>query len=93
MLNDNLIVKEVQKETTSNGLIMKYDDDNPYMFVKLAKDLPEEYANEIGVELYELPDTIFVIKRVAKIPFMNDFYIVSKKDVIAYMSKKEFEEV
>ena len=74
-----------------DGIMIKYDDSNQYMFVKLVYDLPKDYADELGVEVYELSDLVFVIKRVAKVPFINDYYVVDRKDVVCYMTTKEFE--
>lgn len=93
VLNDNLLVKELQKNLTNDGILIKYDDSNPYMFVKLMYDLPNTFAEELGVEAYELPNLVFMIKRVAKIPVINDCFAISKKDIICFMTRKEFDEL
>lgn len=93
VLNSNLIVKEIQAEVDKNGLIMKYDDANQYMFVKLVYDVPESLAVELGIETYKLAEAIFVIKRCAKIEFLDGCYIIDRKDLVAYLDKDEFKNI
>ena len=90
MLNDSLLVKEVVKETQVNGIIMKADDDNQYMFVKVI-DSNDDFKKKIGDE--NVYNNVFIIRRVAKLPFLLDKYIINTKDIIGYMSEDEFNKI
>lgn len=89
VLGKRLLVKELIKDIKINGLIQKYDDSSDFMFVQVI---------EIGEGLQDKPEyqnienLVLVLKRIAKIPFIESYFI-NEEDILAVMSKDEFEEL
>ena len=90
MAEESILVEEVPfKDYTADGIKVAHDDDDSFMFVKLLsankKDLDKLYS--FGYSL----DDILIIRRIAKIPFVGDKYIVSIKDILGGLTTEEYD--
>lgn len=101
-LKDNILVKEIVKDSKAGNLIVSQDESSAYMFVQVL-DISKESLESIAKDLDELEgytcdslkdgDFIIVISRTAKLPFVQDKFFISYKDIRAIIDKKEFEEL
>lgn len=101
---DYILVSELKDDMIIDGLLTKYDDTNPYMFVKIL-DYSEEAFDDLFNLTYidydtniieqenkfreNIEDYVLVLKRVAKIPYLNN-YIISFEDIISVMTLEEY---
>ena len=89
---DYMLVRELQKDFMVDGLIQKYDDSSNVMYGKVidASDTVLNYLSTVGY----LSNMVVMFKRLAKIvpPGLNG-YLVSFEDVIAILTKEEFEKL
>ena len=83
----NLYVKELIKDLKVDGLVQKYDDNSDFMFVKII-EVGKEIENK--VEYQDKENTVLVLKRIAKIPFISGYFI-NEEDILAILTKEEFE--
>ena len=104
-LNDNILVRELQKDIRvgDNGLLEKYDDTNSFIFAEIISMSPDAFrffseslnnynGDEHDYSIKEIIDEyIIVIRRVAKASFINRGYFISYKDIRGLMPRKEFE--
>lgn len=104
LLHDNLLVKEVMKDTTIGGtsLHYKYDDDDPFMEVEVidvSVELGAEYAkyyssmNELDLKfvksnIYSVGSHL-LIRRINKVPYRDGLFFISFKDVIAVLNEED----
>lgn len=88
LLKDYILVEELKDDITSNGLLTKYDDNNPYMFVKIkdCSSLVEDKLNVYG----NINELILLIKRVAKL-CLGEQYIIAFDDAIAIFTLEEYQ--
>ena len=86
LLGDNLLVSELQDDLLFNGTVVRYDQDNPYMFCKILN------MSEEASKLFNLEDVV-VIKRYAKEEYLPGTYFISFKDVRGTLSMKEYLEL
>lgn len=101
-LQDNILVKEIVKDSRAGNLIVSQDESSAYMFVKVL-DISKEALENITSGLNELEgyvlnnlisgDFLIIISRTAKLPFVQDMFFISYKDIRAIIDKKEFEEL
>lgn len=104
LLHDNLLVREVMKDTTigGTGLRYKYDDDDPFMEVKVVDvsiELGAEYAKYYSTlgkqDLQVVRNTIYcvgshlLIRRINKVPYKDGLFFISFKDVIAVLDEED----
>lgn len=94
MCNDNILVTEVHKDSKAGALVVSQDESSAYMFVKV-----EAISDGAKFELdfdninTDLDNILLVVQRTAKLPFIQNKFFVSYKDVIAIIDKKYFEEI
>ena len=82
-----MIVKELQKDMTINGLVQKYDDSSPYMLVKIEV-LGEDLQNI--PEYQDINNIVLVALRGNKTPY-RDGYIIDNGTVQIVYTKEEYE--
>lgn len=88
LLKDYILAEELKDDIISNGLLTKYDDNNPYMFVKI-KDCSESIESKLN--LYgNINELVLLIKRVAKL-CLGEQYIISFEDTIAIFTLEEYQ--
>lgn len=89
LCHDNILVTELVKDSKAGVLTVSQDESSAYMFVKI-----EEISQEAALQL-DISDlnVILVIQRTAKIPFIQNKFFVSYKDVVAIIDKEYFEEI
>lgn len=88
--HDNILVHEVVKDSKAGVLIVSQDESSSYMFVKI-EEISEEAVK--ALDLNPSDDIYLVINRVAKIPFIQNKFFISYKDVVAVIDKEYFEEI
>lgn len=88
LLGENILVCEKKKDLMVDGLLQKYDDNSPYMYasIAVASKLVEERLSVYG----NIYDMIILFKRPAKIPVLGG-YIVNYNDILAILSKEEYD--
>lgn len=92
MLGENILVKEAPvKDFKQDGIVVSRDEDDTYMFVEVVS-INNETLNQLLKFNYVEGDYL-VIKRVAKISFIGDTYIISLKDVLGIMSLEEYDKL
>lgn len=90
MLGENILVKEAPaKDFKQDGIVVSRDDDDTYMFVEILSINENTFNNLLSFGFVE--GDYLVIKRVAKIPFIGDTYIISLKDVLGIMPLDEYD--
>lgn len=90
MAEENILVEEMpSKDYSVNGIKVVHDEDDTFMFVKLISVNPKD-LNKLESLGYSNSD-VLVIKRIAKIPFVGEKYIVSTKDILGGMTIDEYE--
>ena len=87
VLGKSLLVKELKKDLVVDGITQRYDDSNAYMFVE---------AIEIGEDLHSIPalsnnGAVIIIKRIAKVPFIENMYFIHYDDILAIMDREEYD--
>lgn len=82
LFNDNILVSEATDDLLVNGVVARYDSDNPYMFCKV-----ENMSDEIDEDIQ---DKILIIKRYAKEEYLPGYYFVSLKDVRGYLTQEDY---
>lgn len=85
----NILVKELQDDLVINGVVSRYDSDNPYMFCEIL-NISEESRTEMKLEK-DIKDVVLVIKRYAKEEYIGDSYFISYKDVRAIIDKEDYD--
>jgi len=90
LFHDNILVTELVKDSKAGALIVSQDESSSYMFVKI-EEISEEASKELGVD--KTSDSILIINRCAKMPFIQDTFFISYKDVKAVIDKEYFEEI
>lgn len=89
MLGENILVKEAPvKDFKQDGIVVSRDDDDSYMFVDIISANSSTFNSLFSFGFVE--GDYLVIKRVAKIPFIGDTYIISLKDVLGIMPLDEY---
>ena len=93
LINDNILVTELKKDTEVEGIVMMQDTaSSPYMFCKVV-EISKEARDAIYPDNYlerDVEDSILVIRRTAKESFVNNKFFISWKDVRGFMSTEEF---
>lgn len=92
LCHDNILVTELHKDSKAGALIVNQDESSAYIFVKI-EGASKESIESLNLDLNKLDDTILIINRVAKIPFIQNKFFVSYKDVIAIIDKDYFERI
>lgn len=102
-VRDNILVRELVKDSRAGNLIVSQDESSAYMFAKVDEissdalyDLYDTTAAENMLELKQKllsGDYLLVLSRTAKLPFIQDRFFISIKDIRAVIDKKEFEEL
>lgn len=83
LLGDNILVSELQDDLLYNGTVVRYDQDNPYMFCKIL------CLSDTASDIFSLEDVI-IIKRYAKEEYLPGTYFISLKDVRGTLSYGEY---
>lgn len=83
-----LQVKELVKDLSVNGLLQKYDDSSPYILAEIV-NAEQEIYNKLST-YGDVDNLVVIFRRPNKLPFLDTFF-VSNEDIIAIMSKEEFE--
>ena len=101
-IRDNILVKEIVKDSKAGNLIINQDESSSYMFVKV-EDISYEALFDLNDAINDTLDNLecdllngkylLVISRIAKFPFVQDKFFISVKDIRAIIDKKEFEEL
>lgn len=90
LFHDNILVTELVKDSKAGALIVSQDESSSYMFVKIL-EISDEASKELDVD--KTSDSILIINRCAKMPFIQDTFFISYKDVKAVIDKEYFEEI
>lgn len=90
LFHDNILVSELVKDSKAGALIVSQDASSAYMYVKI-EEISEEASKALGVD--KTSDAILIINRVAKMPFIQNTFFISYKDVKAVIDKEYFEEI
>lgn len=90
MLKDYILIDELKDDIIKDGITIKYDDNNQYMFSTII-DISPEASGKLSI-YYNIEDMILLTKRIAKLPFMEN-YIISFEDVIGIYTKEEYEKL
>lgn len=90
LCGDNILVTDVPKDSKAGVLVVSQDESSAYMFVKI-EDISIEAQEELGLENADLDDTLLVVQRTAKLPFIQNKFFISYKDVIAVIDREYFE--
>ena len=92
LCHDNILVTDVPKDSKAGVLVVSQDESSAYMFVKI-EEISNEAARELALEDINTDDILLVVQRTAKLPFIQDKFFVSYKDVIAVIDKEYFERI
>lgn len=102
LCHDNILVKEIVKDSNAGVLKVMQDESSAYMYFEVldmsfgaACDLDLLDYNEEKEENYikDTSNIILITHRVAKIPFIDNKYFIDAKDVIAVVDKEFMEEI
>ena len=88
LCHDNILVEEVKKDSNAGVLIVSQDESSAYMFCKIKAISPE--AKEY---LQPAEGNLLVVRRTAKLPYIQNDFFISYKDVIAVINQEYFEEI
>lgn len=91
-VNDNILVNEIKKDSKAGALIVSQDESSAYMFVKVSA-ISDEASKALNFTEKDFEDKLMVVQRTAKIPFIQNSFFISNKDVVAIIDKKYFEEI
>lgn len=92
VVHDNILVTELHKDSTAGALLVNQDESSPYMFVHI-ESISDESKEGLGLDDMFIDDILLVIRRTAKLPFVKNEFFISYKDVVAIISRKDFEEI
>lgn len=92
LCHDNILVTDVPKDSKAGVLVVSQDESSAYMFVKI-EEISNEAAKELALEDINLDDILLVVQRTAKLPFIQDKFFISYKDVIAVIDRDYFERI
>lgn len=96
LIHDNILVKEVVKDSKAGVLTISQDSSSAYMFVKILHIADEAY-NEISQVFDEghldINKHLLVIRRSAKDPFVKNSFFISSKDVRGVIDEEFLENI
>lgn len=87
LLKDYILIEELKDDMIQDGITLKYDDNNPYMFSRIL-----EASDKAGDELFKydgLNKLVLLTKRISKLPLYEN-YIISLEDVIGLYTIDEY---
>lgn len=87
-MGDTILVKELKDDINQDGILVAYDDSNSFIFTKVIS-IPPKVKEELKDYGFE-ENSILVLSRIAKIPFINETYFVNKKDILGVMPEEEY---
>ena len=85
LFGNNILVEELRDNLVLDGVLIKYDDSNQYMFAKII-NLPEKLISELDLNVAD----IIIINRVTKLPFIDGNYFINSNNIIASLTKEEY---
>ena len=92
LCHDNILVTEIVKDSKAGVLTVSQDESSSYMFVKI-EEISDEAKDTLEISTIEKENVLLVIQRTAKIPFIQNKFFISYKDVVAVIDKEYFEEI
>ena len=93
LCHDNILVKEIVKDSKAGVLTVRQDDSSAYMYFEVIDmSAGAVYELDLGSETeIDYTNMVLITHRVAKVPFINNQYFIDAKDVIAIVDKKYME--
>lgn len=91
VVHDNILVTEVHKDSKAGALLVNQDESSAYMFVSVEQ-ISTEASEALGI-ISPSNDFYLVVQRTAKLPFIQNKFFISHKDVIAIIDRDSFEEL
>ena len=85
LCHDNILVKEIVKDSNAGVLRVMQDESSAYMFFEILEmsfgaaydlDLIEYDEEEQDNKVKDLSNYVLVTQRIAKIPFVNNTYFI-----------------
>ena len=92
LCHDNILVTEIVKDSKAGVLTVSQYESSSYMFVKI-EEISDEAKDTLKISTMEKENVLLVIQRTAKIPFIQNKFFISYKDVVAVIDKEYFEEI
>lgn len=89
LCHDNILVTEIPRDSKAGVLVVSQDESSAYMFVKIEEISPEA-TEALSIDD---PECLLVVQRTAKLPFIQNKFFISYKDVIAVIDREYFERI
>lgn len=91
-VNDNILVKEIKKDSKAGVLRVSQDESSAYMFVEIISG-SDKSLEPLGLINRDTKDILLVIQRTAKLPFIQNQFFISYKDVVSIIDRNYFERI
>lgn len=88
LCHDNILVKEIKRDSKAGALIVNQDESSAYMFCGIIAISAE--AERI---LQPTSNNLLVVRRTAKLPYIQNEFFISYKDVVAVIDLDYMEEI